>query len=137
MLKYNDSWPFATNIAELAGALAGMVRNLEDQRRRVETGPNHPELKANDLAAIDAQLAPLRMRALAASDGVYFYDPRDVSGGDRDAQHWVAAARERGMLVNPSNFGPSLHDRDQTQPIKVVRGGDGAKNLGSPTMSVR
>ncbi len=137
MLKYNERFDWATNITELAGAFASAVRNLEDQRHRVETGPNHPELKANDLAAIDAQLGPARLRSQAAEMGVYFYDPRDVSGGDRDAQTWVAKARERGMLANPSNFGSSLHDQDADVPIKVVRGGDGVFNLGSPTMTSR
>jgi len=137
VLKYQDHFPWDVNIRELAGAFAAVVRNLEEARQRVETGPNHPELKANDLAAIDAQLGPARLRSQAAEQGMYFYDPRDVSGGDRDAQTWVAKARERGMLVNPSNFGPSLHDQDADVPIKVVRGGDGAFNLGSPTMTSR
>lgn len=139
MLKYQDHFPWATNIAELAGAFAAAVRSLEDARARVESGPNHPDLKANDLKAIDDQLGPARLRSQAAEDGVYFYDPRDVSGGDRDAQTWVARARERGMLVNPSNFGPSLHasETDEGSPLKVIRGGDGAFNLGSPTMNTR
>ncbi len=137
MLKYQDHFPWDVNIRELAGAFAAVVRSFEDARQRVETGPNHPELKANELAAIDAQLGPARLRSQAAEQGMYFYDPRDVSGGDRDAQTWVAKARERGMLVNPSNFGPSLHDQDADVPIKVVRGGDGAFNLGSPTMTSR
>src|SRR5271157_1774092 len=138
MLKYNDHWPFATNIAELAGAFAGQVRLLEEQRARIASGPNHPELKANDIAAIDAQLGPARLRSQAAEMGVYFYDPRDPSGGDRDHQTWCAKARERGMLVNPSNFGPSLHDQDNLVPIKVIRGGErGATDLGSPYARVR
>ncbi|MGO9114319.1 MAG: hypothetical protein ACLP9L_34315 [Thermoguttaceae bacterium] len=137
MLKYQDHFDWSTNIGELAGAFAAEVRALEDRRARIETGPNHPELKANDLAAVDAQLGPARLRSQAAEDGVYLYDPRDVSGGDRDAQTWVAKARERGMLVNPSNFGPSLHDQDKDVPIKVVRGGDGARALGAPTITSR
>src|SRR5271157_2466030 len=123
MLKYHDHFDWATNIRELAGHFAGVVRNLEDQRNRVANGPNHPELKTNDLKALDDQLGPARLRAQAAAAGVYFFDPRDVSGSDPVAQTWVAKARERGMLVNPSNFGPSLHDQDQTVPIKVIRGG--------------
>ncbi len=137
MLKYHDHFTWQQNIGELAGAFAAEVRGLEDRRNRIETGPNHPELKANDLAAIDAQLGPARLRSEAALQGVYFYDPRDVSGGDPVAQTWVAKARERGMLVNPSNFGPSLHDQDQTVPIKVIRGGDGARALGSPAITSR
>ncbi len=137
MLKYHDHFDWATNIGELAGAFAAEVRALEDRRQRIETGPNHPELKAHDLAAIDAQLGPARLRFQAAEQGVYFYDPRDVSGGDPVAQTWVAKARERGMLVNPTNFGPSLHDQDQTVPIKVIRGGDGARALGSPAITSR
>jgi len=136
LLKYQDRQDWATNIAELAGAFAAQVRNLEDQRQRVETGPNHPELKANAIAALDAQLGSARLRSQAADDGVYFYDPRDMSGADPVAQTWCARARERGTLVNPTNFGPSLHDQDQDVPIKVVRGGNGAFNLGSPSISV-
>ena len=98
------------------------------QAWRIESGPNHPELKANDLAAIDAKLEPLRLKASAATMGVYFYDPRDMSGGDKDHQRWVAMARERGMLVNPSNFGESLHAAKEQEgsPLKVIRGGNGA-----------
>jgi hypothetical protein len=139
MLKYQDQFPWVTNIEELAGALASHVRELEDKRARVESGPNHPDLKANDLAAIDARLVPLRLKAQAAADGVFFYDPRDVSGGDRDHQTWVARARERGMLVNPSNFGASLHASEETEgsSLRVIRGGTGAHDLGSPAMSSR
>jgi hypothetical protein len=139
VLRYQDHFDWQTNIFELAGALAAQVRTLEDARQRVETGPNHPELKANDLAAIDAQLGPARMRSQAAELGLYFYNPTDVSGGDRDAQTWVSKARERGMLVNPSNFGPSIHaaETDEGTPIKVIRGGDGAFNMSSPTLTTR
>src|SRR5271157_5690056 len=125
MLCYQDHFDWSTNIRELAGALAGKVRNLEDQRQQVEAGPNHPELKANDVAAIDARLGPLRLKARAAGMGVYFYDPRDVSGGDAVHQTWVRKARERGQLVNPTNFGPSIHAMEQQNatPLKVIRGG--------------
>jgi len=134
MLKYNERFDWQTNIGELAGAFAAVVRTLEDARQRIETGPNHPELKRNDLASIAAQVGPARLRSQAAEMGVYLYDPRDPSGGDADHQRWVSEARARGMLVNPTNFGPSIHATDETNasPIKVIRGGDGAKNLGSP-----
>jgi len=135
MLPYQNHFPWQTNILELAGALAGEVRILEDQRNRVEKGPNHPDLKANDIAAIDAKLGPLRLKLQAAEMDVYFYDPRDVSGSDPAHQTWVAKARERGMLVNPSNFGPSLHAEEQARaaPLTVVRGGNGVFNMGSPS----
>jgi hypothetical protein len=136
-LPYNDLFTFSQNIEDLATALAAEVRALEERRARVESGPNAPELKVNDLAAIDAQLLPLRYRAEAAADGMLFWDPAAVSGADPIHQTWVARARERGRIVRPDNYGPSVHDLDQTQPIKVLRGGDGARNLGSPTMSVR
>ncbi len=135
MLKYQDHFPWSVNILKLAGALAGEVRILEDQRNRVETGPNHPDLKANDIAALDARLAPLRLKLEAANMDVYFYDPRDVSGGDPAHQAWVAKARERGMLVNPSNFGLSLHAEEQAKatPLTVVRGRGDPVNMGSPS----
>jgi hypothetical protein len=135
MLKYQDHFPWSVNILELAGALAGEVRTLEDQRNRVVTGPNHPDLKANDIAAIDAKLAPLRLKLEAANMDVYFYDPRDVSDGDPAHQTWVAKARERGMLVNPSNFGPSLHAEEQAKAtsLTVVRGRGDPVNMGSPS----
>jgi hypothetical protein len=136
-LAYDDKFPFSQNIEDLATALAAEVRALEARRARVESGPNAPELKVNDLAAIDAQLLPLRYKAEAAADGMLFWDPAAISGADPIHQTWVARARERGRLVNPSNYGPSVHDLDQAVPIKVVRGGNGASNLGSPTMSVR
>jgi hypothetical protein len=137
-LAYDDKFTFDQNIADKATALAAQVRDLEERRARVESGPNHPELKVNDLAAIDAQLTPLRYAAEAASDGMLFWDPAAVSGADPIRQTWIARARERGRLVNPSNYGPSVHDLDQTQPIKVVRGsGAAGAALGSPSMSVR
>ncbi len=136
MLCYQNHFPWATNILELAGALAAEIRLLEDQRNRVEIGPNHPELKVNDLAAIDTKLGPLRLKLQAANMDVYFYDPRAVSGGDPAHQAWVAKARERGMLVNPDNFGPSLHAEAQARatPLTVIRGRGDPVNMGSPTM---
>jgi|SRR5271157_1914758 len=136
MLKYNDHFTFDQNIKDLASSLAGKVRNLEDERNRIETGPNHPELKANEIATVDAKLEPLRIHALAAEKGVLFHDPRDMGGLDRDRQTWVARARERGRLVNPTNFGPSLH-ASEAVPLKVERGRSDSFNLGSPTMSTR
>ncbi len=135
MLRYDEQFTFDQNIADLATALAGKVRDLESQRAVIENGPNHPELKRVDLAAIDAELDVARLHALAAADGMVFHDPRDMSGLDRDHQTWVAKARERGRLVNPSNFGPSLH-ASKDVPIRVVRGGD-PTNLGAPTVSVQ
>ncbi len=136
MLCYQNQFPWQTNILELAGALAAGIRQLEEQRNRVETGPNHPELKVNDLAALDAKLGPLRLKLQAAEMGVYFYDPRDVSGSDPAHQTWAAKARERGMLVSPDNFGPSLHAEAlaRAAPLLVIRGRGDPVNMSSPTM---
>ncbi len=138
MLKYNDSFTFDQNIADKATALAAAVRDLEERRARVESGPNAPELRANDIAAIDAELTPLRYKAEAADDGMLFWDPRDVSGADPVHQTWVARARERGRIVRPDNYGPSVHDLDRKDPIKVIRGNPtGAHDLGNPSMATR
>jgi len=67
-----------------------------------------------------------------------YWDPRDVSGADPVHQTWVARARERGRIVRPDNYGPSVHDLDQTQPITVIRGNPaGAHDLGNPSMAMR
>ena len=137
-LPYNDLFTFSQNIEDLATALAAEVRALEERRARVASGPNAEVLKANDLVAIDAELTPLRYKAEAASDGMLFWNPAEVSGTDPVRQVWVARARERGRLVTPSTYGPSVHDLDQTQPITVVRGsGAAGAALGSPSMTVR
>jgi hypothetical protein len=137
VLAYIDSFSFDQNIADLATALAAQVRNLEDRRTRIASGPNAPELRANDIAALDAQLTPLRYKAEAAADGMLYWDPAEISGANPIHQTWVARARERGRIVRPDNYGPSVHDLDQTQPIKVIRGGTGAHDLGNPSMALR
>ncbi len=136
MIAYHEAWTFAANVAELAMHYAGKVRDLETQRARIESGPNAPALKANDLAALDAHLEKARRCAAAAAAGAVFHDPRDPSGADHDTQMWRCKAREVGMLVSPDNFEPSLH-ATKAFPLKVIRGGDGAFNLGSPTMTAR
>lgn len=137
-LAYDDKFTFDQNIADLATALAAEVRALEDRRSRVASGPNAEVLKANDLAQLDAELLPLRYKAEAAADGMLFWNPAEVSGANPIRQTWVARARERGRIVRPDNYGPSVHDLDQTQPITVVRGaGQAGAALGSPSMSVR
>lgn len=133
-LKYNDNFTFDQNIADLSTAKAGHVRDLETQRARIESGPNHPDLKANDLAALDAQLAKARIHAEATAEGVLFHDPGDpVMGCDREHQVWVSRARERGRLVNPTNYEPSIHASKEQEgsPLKVQRGA-GAVQRGAP-----
>lgn len=136
-MEYQDNFPWAVNIAELAGSLKAKVANLEARRQRVSSGPNAPELRQNEVAAIDAELQTARWHASAAAQGKIAWDPRDVSGCDPRRQRWVSEARQRGMLVTPGET--SVHDTDPRAPIKVIRGGGGAgaNNLGSPTMSVR
>ena len=114
MLKYEKSFTFDQNVNDLADHLAGKVRALEDERNMVATSPNAPQLREVKLAAIDLKLATLRLHAEAAAMGVIFHDPRDVSGCDPAVSAWVSKARELGRLVNPTNFGPSLHDSRRT-----------------------
>ena len=141
MPEYCGEWvDFPKNIEALAGHLDACVRVLEEQRARIESGPNHPDLKSNDLATIDRDLVPLRFKAQAANSGAYFYDPRELSGLDPNHQRWVAMARKAGFLVTPDTFAPSLHAsrEDKATPLKVIRGrgeGQGAFDLGNPTMS--
>ncbi len=137
MLKLDESKTTDENLKNLADHYAGIVRGLEDRRNRLTSSPNHPELRAYDIKAIDDQLIPARYRAKAAADGAVYHDAREAADCTREKQRWVSWARTLGRLVNPDNYSISVHDRDQTQPIKVIRGGDGAKNLGSPTISVR
>ena len=105
MLKYSDHFDWSTNIGELAGGLAGQVRNLEDQRNRVETGPNHPDLKANDIKAIDVRLGPLRMRVQAAEMGADFYHPRHVRAETATPKPGLPRARV-GNAGEPLEFRP-------------------------------
>jgi len=138
MVEYIGEWvDFLRNITALADVFDAQIRNLEDQRGRVESGPNAPELKRNDIAAIESQLAPLRYKSQAAHQGYLWVDPRDVSGADPATQRWKAMARRAGRIVYPDNFGPSLYDTDEQVPIKVERGGNGAFNLGAPVANVR
>ncbi|MGA2701997.1 MAG: hypothetical protein ABSH35_12995 [Isosphaeraceae bacterium] len=131
MLPYNDRFTFDENIADLATAKAGHVRDLEDRRNRIASGPNHPELKANDLAAIDAHLDKARIHAHAAAAGLVYHDPSDPAMGcDATHQRWVSEARARGRLVNPSNYEPSLH-ASKGNEITVQRG-SGAVQFGAP-----
>jgi len=139
-LPYNEHFDFATNVRELAGSLAAKVRELEDQRFRIMTNSqNHPEMRAYDVKSLDDRLEPLRLRARAAESGFIYYDPRDMSGGDAIRQTWVRKGRERGMLLRPDNWDVSLHAQQvkDATPLQVIRGGNGATDLGSPTMSVR
>ena len=133
---YNDDFSFDQNILDLSTALAAKVRLLEEQLARVDTSPNHPELRSNEAAAVNATLGVARLHAMAAADGMIYFDPRDPSGCDPERQRWVASARERGRLVNPSNFCPSLHDTDPNVPIQVIRGGNGGSfDMSNPTMT--
>lgn len=137
MLVYEgDSRDFDVNIRNLATHLQGKIRTLESQRARISTSPDHPDLRANATKALDDQLGPLRLKAEAAENGQYFADPRDVENCDPSSQRWASLAIALGRYVTPDTFEPSLHDTDATAPIKVIRGGT-AKDLGSPTMSVR
>ena len=127
MLKYNDHFTFDQNIKDLASALAGKVRNLEDERNRIETGPNHPELKANEIATVDAKLEPLRIHALAAEEGVLFHDPRDMGGLDRDRQTWVARGARKGAAGQPDQLWAeparqrSRTTQGRTRPQRLVQ----------------
>ena len=138
--EYVGDWiDFGKNIDALVGHLEACVRELEDQRARIESSPNHPELLAYQIKAIDDRLEPLRLKVLAANEGYYLFDPRALSGGDQASQRWVAMARKAGKLLHPHQFGESLHaaEEEKASPLKVIRGGNGARDLGSPTMSVR
>lgn len=124
------------NILALAVHLDAQVRRLEERRARIASGPNAPELRANDLAAIDAELEPLSLKAKAAAAGKFLHDPRDVAGCDPQHSRWIAMAIKSGRYVTPEQFGQSVHDTDRKQPIKVIRGGS-ATNMGSPSMATR
>lgn len=137
MLKFDERQTTEENLSNLGDYYEGIVRGLEDRRNRIATGPNAPELRSNDIAAIDALLAPARYHAHAARDGAVFHDPRDPADCTAEKQRWVAWARTLGRLVNPGNYGESVHDADADQPIKVIRGGNGSFDMSSPTMSTR
>ena len=95
----------------------------------LESSPNHPELLAYQIKAIDDRLEPLRLKVLAANEGYYLFDPRALSGGDQASQRWVAMARKAGKLLHPHQFGESLHaaEEEKASPLKVIRGGNGAR----------
>jgi hypothetical protein len=132
-LKYNENFTFDQNVKDLADAKAGQVRDLEDRRARlVSNVQNHPELVAMDVKAIDDKLVHARYHADAAAEGMVYHDPRYPGGFEPEAQTWVARARERGRLVTPDTWGPSVHDLDKTVRIRVIRGGERGVNLGAP-----
>jgi hypothetical protein len=62
-----------------------------------------------------------------------------MKGADPAHQRWVAMAKKAGLLVNPENFMPSIHAAAEkgASPLRVIRGGDGAYNLGAPIGNVR
>ena len=123
--EYCGDWTdWSKNIMALAGHLDAQIATLQAQRDRIASGVSHPELRANDIAAVDAQLKPLVMKARAARDGKLLWDPGSITGSGREHQRWVVMASKAGALVTPSTYAPSVHesDADATELITVARG---------------
>jgi len=133
--SYQGSWLDAEkNILALATHYEAVIRRLEEQRASLDSSPNAEILRAYERKALDDQLGPLRLRAEAAAKGYFLIDPRDVSGCDPTHGMWRAMAIKAGRLIYPEQFISSKHDLqiDDKPPLKVIRGGDRANNLGSP-----
>ncbi|SRR5271165_1478271 len=138
--EYEGGWTdFPKNIKALAGHLDAKVRVEQEKRDRVESGPNHPDLKLQELAHMDGALGSLKLKARAASEGKLIWDPRDVSGASSVHQTWVTMARKAGALETPDTYEPSLHasKEEHASPLRVIRGGNGANDLGSPQINAR
>ncbi len=136
--EYEGGWTdFPKNIKALAGHIAAKVQVHQEQRDRIESGPNHPDLKVQELAHMDSLLDPMKRKLEAANRGKLAWNPRDVSGASPEHQKWVSMARKAGCLETEGSSSVHASHEEKASPLKVIRGGDGAKNLGSPTMSSR
>jgi hypothetical protein len=128
------------NLLALGVHFDSRIRTLETQRARITSSPNAETLREIDIKAVDRELEPLRLKAMAAHEGMLYHDSRDVGGCDPRMQTWISMAIKAGRYVTPDTFGPSLHaqEEDSDTPLRVVRGresGLGAFDLGNPTMS--
>ncbi|MGO9166290.1 MAG: hypothetical protein ACLP56_05405 [Candidatus Sulfotelmatobacter sp.] len=134
---YEGTWvDCERNLKALAIRFDSDIRKLEAQQSQVATGPNHPMLRDQKVKALEDELEPLRFRASAAHEGLFFHDPAKPSAGDREYQKWVGMAVHAGRVVYPDEFEPSIHAQavKDAAPLVVVRGDRaGLRDLGAPT----
>lgn len=138
MISYDYQQTEQQNVERLALHHAKVVRDLEDKRALI-TGDPTPGVAGTRLAEVDQQLASARLLAEASASGVLLFDPRSIEGLRPESQVWRAKLAPLGLVVRPDQFAPSIHASEATEgsPLTVIRGGNGAHDLGSPTMSVR
>jgi hypothetical protein len=138
MIPYDHKQTEQQNVARLALYHAKIVRDLED-RRNLITGDPTPGVAGTRLAEVDQQLAHARLLKEASANGVLLHDPRSIEGCHPEMTKWRAKLAPLGLVVRPDQFGPSIHASKATEgsPLTVVRGGNGAHDLGSPTINAR
>lgn len=138
MIEYDHKQSEQANVERLALHHAKNVRDLEDKRALI-TGDPTPGVAGSRLAEVDGQLDHARLHAAASASGVMLHDPRSVEGCNPATQSWRAKLAPLGLVVHPEQFFTSIHDakEEKASPLKVIRGGNGATNLGSPTISAR
>jgi len=138
MIDYDHKQSETANVERLALHHQKIVRDLED-RRALITGDPTPGIAGTRLAEVDGQLETARKHAAASASGVMLHDPRSVEGCSPATQSWRAKLAPLGLVVHPEQFFTSIHDakEEKASPLKVIRGGTGAHDLGSPTISSR
>ncbi len=103
MLPYSEHLSESENLARLADHLEGQIRNLDALPSRA------------------SEVAELRIKAQAASEGYLVHDSRSISGCDRTTQVWRAKLGAVGRVVRPDQYWPD-GKAPKREPIKVVRG---------------
>jgi len=137
MLAYDEKQSELQNVDRLALHHAKVVRDLEEKRGLVAGDPT-PGIGDIRRREADDQLDHARLHAEASAAGLMLHDPRDISACNPEHQTWRAKLAPLGLIVSPDQFA-SIHASEKTEggPLKVIRGGNGAHDLGSPTIGSR
>ena len=138
MIPYDEKQSEQDNVARLALHHAKTVRDLEEKRGLVDGDPT-PAIGDMRRREVDDQIDAARLQARASAAGVLLHDPRSIEGCHPQMTKWRAMLAPLGLVVRPDQFSASIHasEEQEAKPLHVVRGGTGAHDLGSPTISSR
>ena len=100
MPNYDTNLSETANMERLADHFEGQIRNLDALPSRA------------------AEVAELRIKAQAASEGYLVHDSRSISGCDARTQVWRARLGGVGRVVSPSQYWPD-GKAPKAEPIKV------------------